>query len=296
MRNGLSLWIWPGGRGEGWKSAHQQADRALALGATGVIAQSGLSAPVWLAGRDKGDAVPRFEVFQQAGLQVTAGLGMDGSEATVATITRAVVDAVDLPNVLVMADEEKMWWETPTGRAAAKSIVAAVIKARPLAPTRGMCCPWWKPEVHSGAPDHEFFPLFHHFFCQDYGARGKDAPLDNTLSMLAHSRESYAKRGISPDHIHLAFQLYAHSLANAGRIVLCGEPVMAGWDVEEMDEHMHLALLARARLIALGYLPSRGGLVSFQAGAGITADGILGPVTLRALAISMSGILDPGLK
>ena len=287
LRDGMHLWIWPGGRGEGWKTAREQADRAKALGATGVIPQSALDAPAWLAGRDDGDSIPRVEVFQQAGLQVTAGLGMDGTAATLQAIVSVIVLALSMPGVCVMGDEEsERKWENRLGRDLAQAIDDAVLKAIADAFLRCVLCPWWAPEVHSQAPDRIFWQLFRHFFGQDYGAKGITAPTDDTLDMLAHSRVSYAARGIPAKFVHLAAQMYAHSLANAGRIVLSGEPVMALWDAEEMDPIFRLALLARLFLVTAKLPPTTEGLRQFQGANSLLPDGILGPNTVRAMGVA----------
>jgi hypothetical protein len=131
-----------------------------------------------------------------------------------------------------------------------------------------------------------FAILYRHLFGQDYGALGVNAADDHTLDYLEHSRSAYTRLyAIAPSYVHLAYQLYSHSQANAGRIVLCGESVMAGWDVEELDEHMRRALLARMFLVARGLPPTFLGLQAFQASAGITMDGILGPESLGKMGV-----------
>lgn len=285
LNDGLHLWVWPGGRSEGWKTAKQQADRALALGAVGIIAQSGLSAPIWLQGRDQGDSVPRVEIFQRAGLQVTAGLGLDGASATRTTIVHAILQALSMPGVNIMGDEEKVFWETAPGRALAKAIVDDVLASDPMAWMRGTFCPWWKPLVHTGGSDREFWGLFLYLFCQVYGAHGVNAPNDDTIAMLAESRREYPQRGIPAEFVRMAFQLYAHSEANASRIVFSGESVMAGWDVEELDVPMRRILLARMWLLAHGFAATVAGIMQWQRSAGLRADGVVGPLSLAKMGL-----------
>lgn len=285
LREGLHIWLWPGGHNEGWRTAKEQAERALSLGAVGVIPQASLIAPAWLAGKDQGESKARFEIFQDAGLQVTAGLGMDGKNATRETIVKAVLDSLALPNVCVMGDEEsEVKWENAAGRSLAATICDDVISARPDAPARCVFCPWWKPSVHSGAPDHEFWKLFRHLFCQDYGAHGPTKG-DDTLWMMNVSRKEYAARGIPPEYVHLAAQMYQHSLDAAIRILFSGERVMCLWDVEEMDTTFATVLHAYRAIQHLGFATTIDGIAAFQAAHSLSVTRTLDDATLKALAV-----------
>lgn len=286
LREGLHLWIWPGGRNEGWKTAREQAERVLALGGVGVIPQAGLIAPAWLAGRDHGESKPRVEIFQSYGLQVTAGLGMDGSNATRETIVRAINDALAMPDVCVMGDEEKQLWETVLGRLLAQNIVDDVLSLHALAYMICVLCPWWKPNVHTGAPDRIFQALFRHFFCQDYGAHGNNVTRDETLWMLGESRREYAVRGIPVDYVHLAAQMYGHTRDNATKIIFSGERRACLWDVEEMDAIFAHVMHAYCAIQHLGFATNFDGIEAFQRASSLPVTRQLDDATYRALGVA----------
>jgi hypothetical protein len=145
-------------------------------------------------------------------------------------------------------------------------------------------CPWWKPNVHSGAPNLIFWALFRFLFCQDYGAHGPLKP-DDTLYMLAESRREYNAIGIPPQYVMCAAQMYQHSMLNAGRILLSGERVMALWDVEEADAIFKRALYARKMLGHLGFDLNRAGIAKFQGVASLAVTGDLDDATLAALHV-----------
>jgi hypothetical protein len=287
LRPGIHAWIWPSGRGEGWETARRQAQRLLDLGVTGAIPQDSLASPAWLAGRDVSETVTRAQVFQELGLQVTAGLGLDGHEATREAIGGAIVGALQQLNVNVMLDwESETKWECRAGRALAADIVDDVYAKMPYAHPRVVDAPWWEPEMHDGAPDREWGDLASHCFVQTYGAPSKDNPTEDSLWMLAHARALYPARGVPATAVHPAWQAYGHSLSAAAALVLADEPVSAIWDIEEMDTPMRQALLARKRLTDTQLPATIAGLKSWQAAHELTADGILGPLTLAAMRIT----------
>ena len=286
LRPGLHIWLWPGGHSEGWKTAREQAARAVDLGAAGVIPQSSLGSARWLSERDQGDSLPRVEVLRQAGLQVTAGFGLDGGHP-VGDVVGALALGLHVAEGIMGDWEAPSFWECPSGRRYASAICDRLLSVEPDAATRGSDCPWWKPEVHSRAPTREFARLFPHRFVQAYGTPGRDNPTECTEWMYDHAVASYKRLGISAEFVHPAEQMYGHSLSAAGKLLLHGHSVLALWDVEEMDRTFRLALEARRYLLAHDFTATETGLRAFQRNASIAADGVLGPETLHALGVTI---------
>jgi hypothetical protein len=287
LPTGLHGWIWPGGKGEGWRTARQQAARAIDLGLVGVILQASLDAPAWLVGRDAGETLTRREILRQAGLQVTVGLGLDGHLATRERIVDAILASLRMDGVCVMLDwESETKWENNAGRVLAAAIAADVLTAFPDAYLRTMDAPWWEPEMHSGAPDREWSVVCKHRFVQAYGAPAQGNPVEDSLWMLDHARAHYPARGTPAAYVHPALQMYGHTLVNAGKLVLSGEQVTALWDIEEMDAAFATALHARRIVVAAGFSPTSTGLAAWQAAHGLAADGLLGQATCAVTSAS----------
>lgn len=282
---GLHGWVWPGGHGEGWLTAREQALRAVDLGLVGVIAQNGLSAPRWLAGLDPGESLIRADVLRLYGLQVTAGFGLDG-DWSATTMAQAISDGGSIADACMLDWEKQTRWETKQGRALAQATVDLVLKHDSTMNQRTADAPWWKPSVHKGAPTLIWDKLARYHFVQAYGAPSRDNPTEITEWMYhSVSLVEYPALGIPAERVLPAEQMYGHSIAAAGRLVLADESVVALWDVEEADDVFVQALHARKAIRNLGYPTTLEGLRLAQAALGTKPDGILGPKTLAALGI-----------
>jgi len=304
LRAGLHIWVWPGGHSEGWKSARFQAERILRLGGVGIIAQSGLGAPQWLEGRHAGESKPRVEILREAGLQVTACLGMDGHHP-VAEVVAALVRAVIVADAGMLDHEAQTLWENRPGRAYARAIVEGVFEAlsnlaglppdvmervaRALAGGLFADGDWWEPLSHLSSPALIFWLLALWKFVQAYGAKSRDNPNESTEWMFARSQRDYPQLGVPAGVVAPSEQMYGHSLKDAGILLFSGHPVIALWDVEEMDRIFEAAMLARFA-IALSYgvaHPTQEHIVRLEQDEHLASvdAGYLGPQVLHALGI-----------
>lgn len=302
LPEGIYLWCWPGGHSEGWKTVQFQADRARRLGARGIIAQASLFAPVWLEGRDPGDARPRIEVFHDAGLLGIAGFGLDGGHA-LQEVIGALVHAVMVADGGMLDHEAVSLWEKLSGRGYARAIVEGVLNelakrtglapdvmrrvAAALAGSFFVDADWWEPLVHMNAPTLIFWLLALYKFVQAYGAPTKENP-EETEWMLEKSQTDYPKIGVPASVICPSEQMYGHTLNAATQLVFCEHPVKCFWDVEEMDRVFEAVLLARVALSNRYNVvnPTRAHIVRLEQEEGLAVDsGDLGPETFRALNI-----------
>lgn len=292
LREGVHVWEWPK---NGWVSAQKLADDLLSIGAQGVIAQAGLSAPKWLAGRDAGSAKPRVEVLRDAGLQVIAGFGMDGHHVT-SEMVAALVDGFNIADAVMGDWESPSLWENSAGRGYASSIVRGVLAALPNAFLRGVDSAWWKPNVHSGAPTVIFQELFRKRFVQAY----EQGQAGASEWELVESRREYPLLGIPATDIWPSNQMYGHKTSEMGRLIL-EEQFVCAWDRQELDLPSRRAFVARKWLMNNGpsgavsatvksYLqlkPGLAGLEMFQKDAGLVVDHEIGPLTLKAMKITL---------
>lgn len=275
MVAGLWVWLWPLPQ-----DPMAIADKLVDLGVTGVIPQAGQAAPGWCR--------TWAAKLNARGLKVVAGLG--------APSTRGILDGLSVPGVDgVMVDWEGAW---DGKQAEADAIATAVLKARPDAVGRVTDCPWWAPlhylkrsgakqATHPSAPTKEMGRLVTRRFVQAYGANV--GPEDgHSARLLAWARDPSQYASLGSWEIRPAVQMYRRSVADQLGMMLTELPAgaVALWDWSESDVNARLAMEVRAKLAGAGF-SGPGAVTAYQASAGLTADGKVGPKTAAALGVTV---------
>ncbi len=281
---GPHVFHWPGADGAEKDPKVLVAD-LLEIGAVGIIPQYGLGAGEWAANHRS--------LFESAGLQVTLGLGLDGSH-TVTEYVHAIRDGIEQIGRVGLDWEDPHKWETLSGFRLAHAIVEGVFAQRRDAADFITDFPWWAPltlpdgtNTHPNAPTRELGRLCgHERYPQCYGAARRkhgETPKrveGRSVRYLQWAQRQYASMGPWP--IRPAYQMYARTRQDHVEALLA-EPIQCVWDLAEMDADCKAAMIDVKRLRVLGYDGSQA-VRKFQADHGLEVDGKLGPDTSAALA------------
>lgn len=267
------MWLWP------LPSAHDLPAllrELVAHGVTGIVPQQSDDAVVW--------ARAHVAEVRAAGLDLVVGLGRIDR--------RAVVDALDVPGVSGVMIDQEAWQSVPDSDALCRDVLAL----RPDAPSRVVDCHY--PCLTTAGPGGG--QTGHHRIAKAWsplcGLRapqcyweGGIAPDGWVARRLAWARQDYPRAGGSPaERVRASVQLYRRSVADHVALLLA-EGVTGSvwlWDWREADASARLALRVVHELEACGHRgPSA--VESYQLHSGLTVDGIVGPLTCRALGLDV---------
>lgn len=278
-----------------WLANHCRRLRAHGVGA--YIPQWGLdNARRYLEDTDA------CKVCAAEGISIVLGLGLDTQSQNVAAheakVTAAILDALGA-HELGLCDRVSLdwegWWNGAARRAAAERIAARVLQDFPDAPKVVDDCPWWAPlhfiddngrkrATHPGAPTVEFGRLCGRRFPQVYGAQRDGSPDGRSLRFLAWSRHPSQYASLGAWEVLPTTQLYARSLRDQITTLLA-EPEQRLWTFNQIDANASLALRVVAAIARRGFILDPGAIMAFQRSVGLVPDGIVGPLTLRALEL-----------
>lgn len=294
LRPGRHVWLWAHNGFHNVDAPGVAAD-CQALGLVGALPHLSLESPAWCE--------RWLHTFMGAGVDVTASLGMDGGHTP-----RAIADAIKHglhATVRCMMDwESPKVWESKHGRAIANEIASRVLgrdehgnDAFPGeshvadADTRVTDCPWPQPLTHidTGKPTHPGAPFkeFGRLATGDVYVQAYATEDDRSTALLAWARSAgqYPKLGRPAEHVRAAHNLYRRTQWDQVNTYTREQTVII-WDYSQLDEDSRNALLAVARLEALGWVAAFAGeaVREFQKLAGgLTVDNKCGPKTFAAL-------------
>lgn len=283
---GPHVFRWPGAHGAA-TDASAIAAELVELGCVGIIPQVSLKALDW--------CLKHRATFDAEGIQVTVGLGMDGSHS-VDRYVAAIVEAIDGIGRVMLDWEAVSKWETKDGRSLAKTIVDGVLQRRPDAANHVTDCPWWAPRSlpnghgsHGSAPTAEFGRLCGgERYPQCYGAARKkygETPKGvegRSQRYLEWARDPSQYASLGGWEIRPTYQMYSRTKRDHVDSLLA-EKTQCLWDFDESDLVCRESLVDVRRLRALGF-DGVTAVTDFQKAAGLKVDGILGPITSDELA------------
>lgn len=287
LKPGVHLWTWnkrTPAFPKGYPDPAKFAAEARELGAVGVLVH------------EIGTAAEQLRYLERAkdafaGLQVTIAVGSRGPSKWESAFADPAIAALNA-GFPVMLDWE-ISWSGAAGQPAATKVVDKVVEQVRDARGRVTDCPWWAPlfyldragkkrPTHPRAPTAIFGKLCTlERYVQPYGASLGDGA---SLRMLAWSRHpsQYASMGTWP--IYPTLQAYRRSLNDQVQALL-REPTQLLWQRTELDANCLRALRVVAALRARGFTGAVA-VRAFQKAEGLTVDNLVGPQTLRALALT----------
>jgi hypothetical protein len=280
--DGEWLYLWPM---NGW--VHVDCD-AMAVDATGmgfggVILHDGtnIAHEVW-------GSVDRIDPFTKRNLKVALGIGYPKlSGADPHALADAVVAALNVPGVAGVVNDAEGGAEGHGDVVTA--MVDQVLAAVPDAASR---CTWvpfasWKTDAHGHGthprwPAREAARLACCWRPQVYGAPTPGA----TMSLLKWARDpsQYASASSPPLPVDACVQGYKRKVSDHASLYMA-EANSFTWNALEMDHYCRCARAAKVALNRRGFSGATG-IAAFQASAGLTADGLVGPNTCKALGVA----------
>lgn len=283
---GVWVVLWPG-NGQRWHDLEPRytAPFLAECNVTGVIAHSEkLQSPGWCTPE-------RVMEFGKHGLKVAVGVGF--LYPAYRTRTRntmlealAVCARPEHPTVGVYMDWIEVWNGHHTE---AEWLVNELLTAHPDAARYCTDCPWWAPLTtpsgnpsHPSAPHKSFLKLARkELYTQCYGA-----PIPGESErMLKWARDpsQWARLGKSPDRVRATVQAYHRTLKDHLRLLLT-EQTIVYWNWAEMDDIARYALRVRAAIERVGSM-GPDSIAEFQRFNGLRPDGVVGPLTGKALGL-----------
>lgn len=227
---GLWMYLYPV---HGWSPLEPAViiPRLRAMGVTGVIAHSGMTAYHWLD-----DA--HVATFKAAGIASAVGFGMDQHSMTPDDFAAHIVAGFDRTGAVVLDWESPPLWENQNGRALAAAIATKCIAARPSIINGCVDVPWWAPitvpsggGAHPRAPFKEFGQMLRARYVQAYVyGEGYGA----ALRKLAWARSSTQYPTLGREPIYGTFQAYGRSYEDVVA-TLKAERSQILWNLGEMD-------------------------------------------------------------
>ncbi len=300
---GIWLYLWPGqGKllsGQSWKRLEPKALRDTVhnpigeLKLTGVIPQGDLNAPAWCTPE-------RVNEFNEMGLQVAVGLGIlrppfwrKSAKAIISAVE--VCQRASFPAVGVSIDGpcgEGFWdgHHDECGEMVTEVLATLAVRNTPF--DRFTATTWWAPlstprghNTHPQAPYEQLARLLTDeadLYPMVYGAPEEGL----TLQMLQWARDRSQYPSFSRYRVRPTVQAYHRTLKDHLGVLMTEETVVV-WDYNEMDTIGHYALRVRAAMERVSNPHFLGGdaIERFQKRKGLKPDGIVGPLTARALGL-----------
>lgn len=300
---GVWLYLWPGqGKplsGQSWKRLEPKSlfdtvhNPLHDLKITGVIPQGDLNAPAWCTPE-------RVHEFGERGLQVCVGLGIlrapywarsaKGILAAVEACQRANHPAV---GVSIDGPCGEGFWDghhDEMGELATEVLATLAVKNTPF--DRFTATTWWAPlstprghNTHPEAPWEQLSRLLRDdadIYPMTYGAPKEG----ESLRMLQWARDKSQYPSFSNYRVRPTVQAYERTLKDHLGVLLTEETVVV-WNYAQMDSVGHYALRVRAAMerVSNPHFLGPDAVERFQQKNGLKPDGIVGPITAKALGL-----------